>query len=172
MKIDVNILFVVQCISIVLIIGLSITTIVLVRLVKKLSDRVNDTNRIGYFNWKECSQLKQTTNDIIDLNEQIITTVKTIADDLEVKIKQENEEKQKKIYPTPELSKMITETIQEQIEMEIVLSRNLTAPSNEYITNITYNVMQTYPQVHPDYIHKKCLAIIESELDRYRPDNV
>lgn len=166
--IDMNTLFIIQLITLCSAIGLGITTIHLVKKVKRLTDQISENNRLLYFNLKSSRHSEQMVDDVLDRIEMIDTNVSTLSTNLQIKIKNDNEEKQRKIYPTPELAKLIAETIREQIDMEFSLSKNLSAPSGEYVDNITYTVMQTYPKVHPDYITRKCIAIIENELSRFR----
>ena len=67
-----------------------------------------------------------------------------------------------RMYPRPQLASEITQTIKEQIQMEMIKSRKLKAPRADYLHNIIENVSKTYPDVSLEYITNKCVAIIES----------
>lgn len=166
--IDMNTLFIVQLISIISILVLGVIVIKLLKLVKRLTDQLSDNNRLLYFNLKDSNQMKYNMDDTLDRIDLIETNVSQLSSDLQIKIQRDEEESKRKVYPTPELSRMIAETIREQVEIEMILSKNLTAPSGEYVDEICHRVMKTYPKIEPDYILRKCLSVIEVELAQYR----
>ena len=168
LHIDLNTLFIIQAISIVLIIVLGCIVVKLLKLVKRLSNQISENNRLLYFNLKDSNQMKYDIDDTLDHIEQIETNVSELSRALNIKIQYDIAEAERKVYPTPEVSRMITETIQEQVEIEMILSKNLAAPSGEYVDDITYRVLKTYPKIDPDYIARKCLSVIEVELAQYR----
>lgn len=80
-----------------------------------------------------------------------------------------NEQKtalENKIMPTPQLSEMIGVTIQEQIATEEMLMHNMRIPNSDASMKIINNVCKTYPHVDEEYITKRCLATIESQIQK------
>jgi hypothetical protein len=69
---------------------------------------------------------------------------------------------QKKVYPRPQLASEITQTIKEQITIELSNSKKLKAPSSNYLSKIVQNVSKTYPDVDIEYIASKTIAMVES----------
>jgi hypothetical protein len=68
----------------------------------------------------------------------------------------------RKIYPRPQLANEIAATIREQIGTELIKSKNLRAPSSNYLHTIIENVSRTYPDIDIDYIANKCIAMLET----------
>lgn len=162
--IDTNAFVIMQSILILFIIGLVVLTIVLTRIISRLSRQLEDSNRLLYFNMRDSRDVKETMKYCKEDIKQIQDNVKLLSSGLQIKIQQDREKASKKVYPKPDVARMITETIREQVTIEMLLSKNLSAPSREYVNVIAQNVSQTYPEIHQDYIAKKCLAVIEDEL--------
>ena len=72
------------------------------------------------------------------------------------------EKKPKKRYPRPDESKLIRETILECINMEVLLSKDMRAPSKRSTKNIIETTVDTYPEIDVGYLTKLTLAMIEN----------
>ena len=68
------------------------------------------------------------------------------------------------IYPTPDLSRAIDQTIKDQITNEFTLSYKLKAPRSNYLQTIVTNVSRTYPQISIEYITKRTVAMVETSF--------
>lgn len=67
--------------------------------------------------------------------------------------------------PTPEESEAMRKTILENINMEVLLSKNLKIARKDSTRNIIDNTLETYPDINPEYIIKLSLAMIENFLE-------
>lgn len=67
--------------------------------------------------------------------------------------------------PTPEESEEMRKTILENINMEVLLSKNLKIARKDSTRNIIDNTLETYPEIQPEYIVKLSLAMIENFLE-------
>ena len=67
-----------------------------------------------------------------------------------------------KIYPQPQLAHAMTETIKEQISIELAKSKKLRIPKADYLSKVARNVCRTYPEIDINYIASKCVAVFES----------
>lgn len=67
--------------------------------------------------------------------------------------------------PTPEESEAMRKTILENINMEVLLSKNLKIARKDSTRNIIDNTLETYPDINPEYIVKMTLAMIENFLE-------
>lgn len=67
--------------------------------------------------------------------------------------------------PTPEESEEMRKTILENINMEVLLSKNLKIARKDSTRNIIDNTLETYPDINPEYIIKLSLAMIENFLE-------
>ena len=68
----------------------------------------------------------------------------------------------KAVLPTPNISKMMRETILENINIEVLLSKGMSIPNKKSTEHIIANTIQTYPDVDKEYTVKLCLAMIEN----------
>ena len=66
------------------------------------------------------------------------------------------------ILPTPNISKMMRETILENINIEVLLSKGMTIPNKKSTEHIIENTAKAYPDVDKEYTVKLCLAMIEN----------
>lgn len=94
----------------------------------------------------------------LNVTESLETLQSSVANTLEDIHKQSKE----KIYPLPQLSNMITETIAEQIQMHSKLNSNRRIVPKEDFEEIITAVCLTYPNVVKEYIVEKTISIIES----------
>ena len=67
--------------------------------------------------------------------------------------------------PSPEESKAMRETILENINMEVLLSKNLKIARRDSTRSIIDNTLETYSDIEPEYVIKMCLAMIENFLE-------
>ena len=67
--------------------------------------------------------------------------------------------------PTPDESEAMRKTIMENINMEVLLSKNLKIARKDSTRNIIDNTIDTYPEIQPEYIVKLCLAMIENFVE-------
>lgn len=94
----------------------------------------------------------------LNVTESLETLQSSVANTLEDIHKQSKE----KIYPLPQLSNMITETIAEQIQIHSKLNSNRRIVPKEDFEKIITAVCLTYPNVVKEYIVEKTISIIES----------
>ncbi len=66
------------------------------------------------------------------------------------------------IMPTPNITKMMRETILENINIEVLLSKGMTIPNKQSTNHIIENTIRAYPDVDQEYTVKLCLAMIEN----------
>ena len=57
------------------------------------------------------------------------------------------------------------ETILENINMEVLLSKNLKIARRDSTRSIIDNTLETYSDIEPEYVIKMCLAMIENFLE-------
>ena len=158
---------IISILSVLCILSMTFFVIVL-RKMCNMKHQLEDTNRLLYFNLKSHTQLQESIHTLTSMIDDVQSDVETISSDLEIKIQKDEEKASRKIYPKPDLAKMITSTIKEQIQIEMSLSKNLKAPSGDYVEIITSAVLQTYPEVHPDYLTKKCIALIDDYIIEFQ----
>lgn len=119
----------------------------------KMKNIINELSRVVYSLTKK---LKTYDDMLTDTHNEIVTLTTSIDKFILVK--------SKKIYPTPDISKMVTETVKEQIAIEMILSAGLKLPSAASTDKIIKNTISTYPNIDEIYITKKCLSIIQSAI--------
>lgn len=108
-------------------------------------------------------------SDTMNALEYIANTIESLSSSNETVLRkmatlQQNQQNQQhqKIYPRPQLANEITQTIKEQITIELSNSKKLKAPSSNYLSRIVQNVSKTYPEVDIEYIASKTIAYMES----------
>lgn len=94
----------------------------------------------------------------LNVTESLETLQSSVANTLEDIHRQSKE----KIYPLPQLSNMITETIAEQIQIHSKLNNNRRVVPKEEFEKLITAVCMTYPNVSEEYITEKAVSIIES----------
>lgn len=119
---------------------------------KKLKTSIEQLKYSIFVLRKDNEKYSNLTLEMFDL---LQTSVHTTLDTLE-------EKKNKRIYPTPELSEQITKTISEQIEIQVILNNKTRVPSSKLITEVVNIVRQTYPNIKEDYIINKTITMIET----------
>ena len=119
---------------------------------KKLKTSIEQLKYSIFVLRKDNEKYSNLTLEMFDL---LQTSVHTTLDTLE-------EKKNRRIYPTPELSEQITKTISEQIEIQVILNNKTRVPSSKLITEVVNVVRQTYPNIKEDYIINKTITMIET----------
>lgn len=104
---------------------------------------------------EELIDIRKALHKSYDRIESLSTSTKTVINEL-------NTVNNKTILPTPQLSNMIKETINEQITIETLLSNKMRLPNRKSTGYIIENTAKTYPNVDKEYIVKLCMAMIEN----------
>ena len=142
--------------TILIIIGIIVELLLLILFIiikfKKLKTSIEQLKYSIFVLRKDNEKYSNLTLEMFDL---LQTSVHTTLDTLE-------ENKNKQIYPTPELSEQITKTISEQIEIQVILNNKTRVPSSKLITEVVNVVRQTYPNIKEDYIINKTIMMIET----------
>ena len=142
--------------TILIFIGLIVELLLLILFIiikfKKLKTSIEQLKYSIFVLRKDNEKYSNLTLEMFDL---LQTSVHTTLDTLE-------EKKNKRIYPTPELSEQITKTISEQIEIQVILNNKTRVPSSKLITEVVNVVRQTYPNIKEDYIINKTIMMIET----------
>lgn len=99
-----------------------------------------------------------TEEDSLDIKEKLETLQTSVTNTLE----EMTVRSKAKIYPLPQLSEMITQTIAEQIHLHTRLNNNRRIVPKEEFNKIIEDVCKTYPGVAEEFIVKKTISIIES----------
>lgn len=128
-------------------------------LVFALMSKVNKLEeKILQLNYSVHTLGNDTEEDSLDIKEKLETLQTSVTDTLEEITARSKE----KIYPLPQLSDMITQTIAEQIHLHTTLNNNRRHVPKEEFNKIIEDVCKTYPNVAEEFIAKKTISIIES----------
>lgn len=163
-QINAETMFILQCVSIALTLIISIILFIVLRTMKRMKKQLTDMQHMMYFNMKDTHQTKYMVDNMYDQIEMMDTHIQSLTDHIEERQRIETEKANKKVYPTPDVAKSISETIRDQISIEISLSQHLSAPPNDYVDTIIENVIKTYPNIDIQYISKKCFAMLEDTI--------
>lgn len=143
--------------------------------IKKIYDKINALSMSLYLiNKKLESDNESNDNSIIEIKKALTIINKNIGS-----LSSGNEAIEKKLnevinkkhllsnyrLPTPEESEEMRKTILENINMEVLLSKNLKIARKDSTRNIIDNTLETYPEIQPEYIVKLSLAMIENFLE-------
>ena len=101
------------------------------------------------------NEVDENTLSITDCAETLQTSVTKSLEYMEEKSKE-------KIMPLPQLSKMITETIAEHVNLHIKMNQDRNIVPKSEFDEIVIAVCMTYPNVDRKYIVMKVAAVIES----------
>lgn len=141
---------------------ITVVTIVYHRWYKQLS------NHLESIEWKYMLLEKQSRNILSntdDIQHDFDTTYSSITKlNNNVASYLNNEEQRRSstfIMPKPDQSKVIDETIREQIITEATLAKSMRVIDKNLINIIAENVEKTYPNVDKNYLTKKILMRIE-----------
>ena len=141
---------------------ITVVTIVYHRWYKQLS------NHLVNIEWKYMLLEKQSRNILSntdDIQHDFDTTYSSITKLNNNVASYLNQEEQRRsttfIMPKPDQSKVIDETIREQIITEATLAKSMRVIDKNLINIIAENVEKTYPNVDKSYLTKKILMRIE-----------
>lgn len=141
---------------------ITVVTIVYHRWYKQLS------NHLESIEWKYMLLEKQSRNILSntdDIQHDFDTTYSSITKLNNNVASYLNQEEQRRsstfIMPKPDQSKVIDETIREQIITEATLAKSMRVIDKNLINIIAENVEKTYPNVDKNYLTKKILMRIE-----------
>ena len=141
---------------------ITVVTIVYHRWYKQLS------NHLENIEWKYMLLEKQSRNILSntdDIQHDFDTTYSSITKLNNNVASYLNQEEQRRsttfIMPKPDQSKVIDETIREQIITEATLAKSMRVIDKNLINIIAENVEKTYPNVDKSYLTKKILMRIE-----------
>ena len=144
-----------QTLSICLFIISSLAILINIFILIKMKKLMTKFQQISY----SLFMLKDDMNENhLNVTESLETLQSSVANTLEDIHRQSNQ----KIYPLPQLSNMITETIAEQIQIHSKLNSNRRVVPKEDFEKIITATCLTYPNVSKDYIVEKTISIIES----------
>lgn len=141
---------------------ITVVTIVYHRWYKQLS------NHLESIEWKYMLLEKQSRNILSntdDIQHDFDTTYSSITklnNNVALYLNQEEQRRSSTfIMPKPDQSKVIDETIREQIITEATLAKSMRVIDKNLINIIAENVEKTYPNVDKSYLTKKILMRIE-----------
>lgn len=144
-----------QTLSICLIIASSLVILINIFILIKMKKLMTRFQQLSY----NLFRLKDDMNENhLNVTESLETLQSSVANTLEDMRRQSKE----KIYPMPQLSNMITETIAEQIQIHSKLNNNRRVVPKEEFEKLITAVCMTYPNVSEEYITEKAVSIIES----------
>lgn len=144
-----------QTLSICLIIASSLAILINIFILIKMKKLMTRFQQLSY----NLFRLKDDMNENhLNVTESLETLQSSVANTLEDMRRQSKE----KIYPMPQLSNMITETIAEQIQIHSKLNNNRRVVPKEEFEKLITAVCMTYPNVSEEYITEKAVSIIES----------
>lgn len=101
------------------------------------------------------NEVDENTLSITDCAETLQTSVTKSLEYIQEKSKEQ-------IMPLPQLSKMITETIAEHINLHVKINQDRNIVPKSEFDEIVIAVCMTYPNVDRKYIIMKVAAVIES----------
>jgi hypothetical protein len=144
-----------QTLSICIIITSSLAILINIFILIKMKKLMTKFQQLSY----NLFRLKDDMNENhLNVTESLETLQSSVANTLEDMRRQSQE----KIYPMPQLSNMITETIAEQIQIHSKLNSNRRVVPKEEFEKLITAVCMTYPNVSEEYITEKAVSIIES----------
>lgn len=154
--------YLIPLLIIVIVLLLVIITLGIFVFIIPMNKRMDELSRMMFIMFKK----DKSTNYALDsIRKAMLTThenIRSLSTSTQKVIEEFNDMKTKPFLPTPQLSTMIRETIQEQINIETLLSSNMKIPNKDSTNHIIENTIKTYPNVDREYIIKLCLALIEN----------
>ena len=109
--------------------------------------------------------LTTINTNIGSLSSSTLRGLEEIKKDVHIKVN-------KKYFPTPNISKMMRETIMECINIEVLLNKDLRIPNPNSVDHIVHTVLQTYPDVDVEYATKLTFAMIENFTEEVREQQI
>jgi hydroxylamine reductase (hybrid-cluster protein) len=145
-------LFTLLCIAIAVFAFFSILLILFIWRLKVLAIKIS---QMSYNIHLMKNEVDENTLSITDCAETLQTSVTKSLEYIEEKSKEQ-------IMPLPQLSKMITETIAEHVNLHIKMNQDRNIVPKSEFDEIVIAVCMTYPNVDRKYIIMKVAAVIES----------
>ena len=145
-------LFTLLCIAIAVFVFFSILLILFIWRLKVLTIKIS---QMSYNIHLMKNEVDENTLSITDCAETLQTSVTKSLEYMEEKSKEQ-------IMPLPQLSKMITETIAEHVNLHIKMNQDRNIVPKSEFDEIVIAVCMTYPNVDRKYIIMKVAAVIES----------
>lgn len=145
-------LFTLLCIAIAVFAFFSILLILFIWRLKVLTIKIS---QMSYNIHLMKNEVDENTLSITDCAETLQTSVTKSLEYIEEKSKEQ-------IMPLPQLSKMITETIAEHVNLHIKMNQDRNIVPKTEFDEIVIAVCMTYPNVDRKYIIMKVAAVIES----------
>lgn len=137
--------------------------------IKKICDKFDSLSMSLYLiNKKIDSDNELNDNSIIEIKKALTIINKNIGslssgiEEYKKDIKEKNNQYR---LPLPDESKAMRETILENINVEVLLSKNLRIASKDSTRKIIDATIEAYPEIYPEYTIKLCLAVIENFLE-------
>ncbi len=130
-----------------------------------MKKRMNELSRIMYMILRKDEKYDNSHDSIkhalVTINDNIgslsSSTNKVLAHIL-------NTNKRSGNLPTPSLSKEIRDTIMENINVEVLMSKGMRTPNRESIIHIAENTIKTYTHIDMEYIIKMTLSMVENYI--------
>lgn len=156
--------------------AITILSIVLI----KMQNRMEDMSRMMYIIIKKNDIMVNSDDDIKHALSTINTNLKNVSNEINDNIgslssstskalldikKDTSLHREMGYYPTPNISKMIRETIMECINIEVLLNKDIRIPNPNSVNHIIETVISTYPDVNKTYVTKLCMAMIENFVE-------
>ena len=145
-------LFTLLCIAIAVFVFFSILLLLFIWRLNVLTIKISQMN---YNIHLMKNEVDENTLSITDCAETLQTSVTKSLEYMEEKSKEQ-------IMPLPQLSKMITETIAEHVNLHIKINQDRNIVPKSEFDEIVIAVCMTYPNVDRKYIIMKVAAVIES----------
>ena len=164
-QINANLLIVVITILSVILLFVSTAFIILLQKMAGIKRQLDDTNRLLYFSMKDAQIARAHVSTCADEIVQIQQSVHTLSSGLQIKLQRDAEAARLKRFPKPDEAKQITATIKEQMAIQLVLRSQQSAPAGGSLEIITKNTLRTYPDISPDYLIEKCIAVVQDSIN-------
>ena len=115
---------------------------------------------------KEIKHLQEMINSLGVLETKNSNTISSLTSSINKYMEEYKRIKDEKIYPTPQLSEMIRQTIGEYVLQEVTLlkhQRVIISPDGPISAAISDKVCKTYPHVNEEWICKKVIEFIQEK---------
>ena len=151
-----------ESIILILFIIVLICIILLFKSIHSMSKQINTLAQTNFILFKRLERMDTSLNDLSNMCDSTQRNITSLSTSIDLTLDDIKRKSNEKYYPTPELARMIEETIREQVTIEVALIKNMRIPKKLSIENIVNIVSQTYPHISVEYIAKKTVAFIES----------
>ena len=141
---------------------ITVVTIVYHRWYKQLSNHLESIEWRYMLLEKQSRNILSNTDDIQHDFDTTYSSITKLNNNVASYLNQEEQRRSSTfIMPKPDQSKVIDETIREQIITEATLAKSMRVIDKNLIAIIAENVEKTYPNVDKNYLTKKILMRIE-----------